>query len=426
MELRIDRLLGELRERSAEVLAAIDADPLLLKRESGGLVLANAGQELFTPQAPHHLFAKGVVYRRDPYELVSLPLVKMYNLGERGVTAADLAELGVARLHFLRKLDGTMVQRFQHDGRAWLTTRGMIEGAALPRGAIEAGLRSGFDYLGAVRRIAAGRYPRLLEERPELDGLTLVFELIHPEARIITDYGDREDLVLLTVFDRRAWRYWAHAEVAALGAEHGLTTVDALSPSGESLAEQIEAMLASLAGTDQEGSVLTFEEAGRVVYRVKVKSPDYLRLMKLAAECTYDAAVKMLDANSEIREWPDFEAHLKGLGREQVPEELLPFYREHFEKFAAYRAGCERLLDWARNRFEEVRRELSGVASGDAKAYRKAFAERVRTEPHAGLLFAALDGRLDLGRVRQYAGDSAEAAEALRKAKNLTPPSPLP
>ena len=76
MELRIDRLLDLLRTDPAGLLARIDADPLLVKRTSGDLVLANASKGLFSPTEPHHLFAKGIVFRRDPYRLVSLPLLK--------------------------------------------------------------------------------------------------------------------------------------------------------------------------------------------------------------------------------------------------------------------------------------------------------------------------------------------------------------
>src|SRR5579884_3894767 len=106
MELRLDRLLLQLRDNAAAILEAIDRDPLLLKRQSGPLVLANASQALYTPQHEHQLFAKGIVYRRDPYRIVSLPLVKIFNLGERNVTIADLAALRNepnVRLHFLRK-----------------------------------------------------------------------------------------------------------------------------------------------------------------------------------------------------------------------------------------------------------------------------------------------------------------------------------
>src|SRR5437764_1324318 len=106
MHLRLDHLLAELRESTPGILEAIDADPLLVKRTSGELVLANATKALYTPQAQHQLYAKGIVYRRSPYRLVSLPLIKIYNAGERDVTVADLAAIAAepgVRLRFLRK-----------------------------------------------------------------------------------------------------------------------------------------------------------------------------------------------------------------------------------------------------------------------------------------------------------------------------------
>src|SRR5687768_13503094 len=203
MNLRLDHLLDALRARGADVLRAIDADPLLVKRQSGELVLANAGPLLFTPQEPHQLYAKGIVYRREPYALVSLPLVKIYNLGEKSVSVADLAGIaagaGNARLHFLHKLDGTLLQRFQRDGRVYFTTRGMIEGGPCYGAQDEDAPErlKGFDFLGTARRIATERYPALVEPRPEFVHVTLVFEFIHPETRVITNYGARDDLIIL-------------------------------------------------------------------------------------------------------------------------------------------------------------------------------------------------------------------------------------
>ncbi|HZY87445.1 MAG TPA: hypothetical protein VFE78_21590 [Gemmataceae bacterium] len=417
MELRLDRLLADLRRRTEAVLEAIDRDPLLLKRESGGLVLANPSKELYTPQQEHQLFAKGVVYRRAPYRLVSLPLVKIYNVGERDVTVADLARLGAepgTRLRFLRKIDGTLVQAFRADGRVWFTTRGMIEGAKLRAGQESGEARAAFDYLGTVRRLAAQRYPRLLEDESLLEEQTLVFELIHPQAQQVTNYGDREDLVLLACFDRRRCAYRPHEEVAALALAHGLTAVDALAPRGGSLAEQIDGLLAALAGTDQEGSVLTFERGGEVVYRVKVKSPDYLRLMRRMSECTYERTAALLDANPHLANWADLEAHLKALGREEAPEEVLPFYRQHYDRHADYLAACERLRAWAARECQALRARLAGHDREGPAAYRKAFAALAKERPQPGLLFLALDGKLDLGRVRQVFPAPEQVREALR------------
>jgi hypothetical protein len=420
MNLRLDHLLDDLRANGEAILRAIDTDPLLTKRQSGSLVLANAGAMLFTPQVPHQLYAKGVVYRREPFELVSLPLVKIYNLGEREVSVADIAGIasanGNARLHFLRKLDGTLLQRFQHEGRVYFTTRGMIEGGPCYGSYDEdaPARAANFDFLGTARRIAQTKYPALCEIRPEFENTTLVFEFIHPETRVITNYGEREDLVLLACFDRAEYRYRTFAELKALADAHALSRVDAFSPPGHTIGEQIESLLASIAGSDQEGTVITIEHGHRVVYRVKVKSPDYLRVLKLVVTCTYARVVEMIDLHPEWKDWSDMESHLRSLGREQVPEEVLGFYREHYDAFAAYIADCERLRAWADELASHVRAEAEAEAGvGNDRLLRKCFAARAVKLPHKALLFAAFDGRLDVATVRQFASTPDEAKEAV-------------
>lgn len=417
MELRIDRLLDLLRADPAGLLARIDTDPLLVKRTIGDLVLANASKALFTPQEPHHLFAKGIVFRREPYRLVSLPLLKIYNLGERSVTAADLAsiasELADGRIHFLRKLDGTLVQRFEDGGRVWFTTRGVIEGARYTGTQDEDAPErlSHFDFLGEARRIAATSYPRLLASESTLAGLSLVFEFIHPETRVITDYGDRQDLVLLAAFDRESLRYLPHEELETVASAHGLTCVDRVPVNGDTLAEQIDDLLAALKGTDHEGVVLTVEHPTAVTYRAKVKSPDYLRILKMMVTCNYARTAELIDVHPEWTGWSDLEAHLQSLGNDQVPEEVLGFYREHFDTHQQYLADCRKLLAWATAETEAVRSQL---LPGNERAMRKAFAERVVGRPLVPLLFAAFGGKLTLETVRGVVKTPEEAATSSR------------
>jgi hypothetical protein len=412
MELRIDRLLDLLRSDPARLLARIDADPLLIKRTSGDLVLANAGKGLFTPREPHHLFAKGIVFRRDPYRLVSLPLLKIYNLGERSVTVADLVaiadELTDGRVHFLRKLDGTLIQRFEDAGRVWFTTRGVIEGARYTGAQDEDApdRLNHFDFLGEARKIAATSYPRLLETGRELAGLTLMFEFLHPETRVITDYGDRRDMVLLAAFDRERVRYLPHAELEELATAHGFTCVDRIPVNGETLAERIDDLLAALKGTDQEGVVLTVEHGAAVTYRAKVKSPDYLRILKMTVTCSYARTAELIDTHPEWQGWADMEAYLQSLGNDQVPEEVLGFYREHFDTHQTYLSDCRRLLAWATAEAETIRTTLP---ADDERAMRKAFAARVVGRPLSPLLFAAFGGKLTLGVVRGVVKTPEEA-----------------
>jgi hypothetical protein len=424
MELRLDRLLADLRARPADILAAIDADPLLVKRASGPLVLANASQRLYTPQQQHQLYAKGVVYRRDPYRLVSLPLIKIYNVGERDITVADLAGLAAepgVQIRFLRKIDGSLIQVFRADGRVWFSTRGMLEGARWGFDEEDEDRVPDFDFLAEARALAAARYPRLLDDPALLEGRTLLLELIHPRVRKVTRYGERADLILLACFDQERFSYWAYPRVAEVGLAHGLTVVDSLAPGGATLAEQIDDLLRGLAGTDQEGSVLNLERPGEVAYRVKVKSPDYLQLMRLMASCTYERTVELLDANPALATWADLEASLQQQGRDRVPEEVLGFYRKHYDRFTAYLADLQRLRAWAADECRQVDAELGGREGREPAAYRKAFAARVKDRPLSGLLFAALDGRLDLARLRKSIRTPDEAREALTLA-GLAPP----
>ncbi len=406
MQLRIDALLHDLRTREADILAAIDADPLLLKRTSGGLVLANASAKLYTPTEPHHLYAKGIVYRRDPYRLVSLPLLKIYNVGERGMTAVELADIAAEpgmHMRFLRKLDGSLLQAFRADGRVWLTTRGMIEGARIRE---EDDSRvPGFDFLAGARQIATEKYPALLDDPACLEGRTLLFELIHPLAPHVTNYGGRADLVLHACFDHARFQYIGYPELTELAARFGLHAVDAFSPAGATFAEQIDALLASLAGTDEEGSVVCFERDGHVTYRVKIKTPEYLNLMRLMAFCTYARTVEVIDA-AKAETWDQLKAALQEQGRGLVPEEVLVFYKEHWDAWEAYLADLSRLAAWAAARRADIEAITGG---GDRKAYA---AEAMRRR-HPGLLFAALDGRLDRARMRKMIPTPEDARAAL-------------
>lgn len=411
MELRVDHLLADLERDPAAVLHEIETDPLLVHRRVGSLTLSNASKLLFSPQEPHQLYAKGIVYDASTLTLVSLPLLKIYNLGEKNVTATDLMALAEpvagqrTSLHFLRKFDGTMIQRFQHGGRVWFSTRGMLEGCPIGDESQDEDTPARpnhFDYVGEARRLAGTSYPQLLKCLPEWENLTLIFEFIHPETKVITDYGTREDLVLLAIFDLAEYRYRTFDELRGFAEAHALTPVDALSPSGHSLPEQIDSLMESLKRTDEEGTVLVLERDHRVVYRAKLKSPRYLTLLRMMLSCSYRNTVEMLDTFGALPTWESFEAHLQAKGSDAVPEELLAAYREHYDAHAAYLTLAESVRQAVLVRFEAIRAEVERAApAGDAKAFRRLFASAVVPLPMRALYFTALDGKLTLGRVRE-------------------------
>ena len=81
-----------------------------------------------------------------------------------------------------------------------------------------------FDYLTTARQMARERHERLLNDPAVLEGRTLLFELIHPQARIVTNYGDRAELIFIACFDHRRFAYVDYDEVRRLGAAFGLKT----------------------------------------------------------------------------------------------------------------------------------------------------------------------------------------------------------
>jgi hypothetical protein len=422
MELRVDRLLAELRDRPEAILAAIDGDPLLLKRTSGDLVLANASQTLYTPQEQHQLYAKGIIYTRNPYRLVSLPLLKIYNVGEREVTPMDLTKLCAEeglRLRYLRKMDGTLIQVFRHAGRVWVTTRGMIEGGRWRFDESNEDRTPDFDYLATSRALLEKLYPAIFTDPELLERRTLLFELIHPQSRQVTNYGDLCDLIFLACFDHERCIYLAYESLQAVAERGNLRIVDMLTPAGDDLATQLENVIALFAGTDEEGSVICLERGDEVVYRAKIKSPEYLRLLRLLAFCTYDRSVEVIDAHPEWKTGSEMEEWLKNQGREDVPEEILDEYRKHWERFQAYLGKLDQLRSWGVATVAQLERELGGRAGRPPADFRKAFAQLAKERPNAKLLFAALDGKTDVSRLRIMFSNDEEADEALLGAKPL-------
>ncbi len=412
MELRVDRLLEHLKENRVAVLQAIDRDPMLLKRTIDGITLANAMKELFTPQETHQLFAKGIVYRRENWELVSLPLIKIYNLGEREVTAHSLASLSEQNhLRVLTKMDGTMLQRFQANGRVYFTTRGVIEGVR-PLTEADDGENANFDYVGSARQMARELYPQLLQTPSEWDGLSFVFEFIHPETRVITDYGGMRDLVLIAVFDTREFRYYPYPEMERFADRWSLRVVQPMPTVGKTLTEQIDSLLGLIAGTDHEGGVLVFEDPHRVVYRAKVKGPDYLRLLKLAVRCNYSSTVEMLEAQPNLLSWEEFAEILRNMGSEKVPEELLGMYREHYDAYCQYLQDCATIVEHIKRVCETYRVRLTET---DPRQRRKELAGLIAHERLKGLIFTAYDGKLDVKAVTKIFTTAREVQEVLER-----------
>ncbi|MBI3964138.1 MAG: T4 RnlA family RNA ligase, partial [Chloroflexi bacterium] len=170
--------------------------------------------------------------------IAARPFEKFFNLAEH----AD--QLPKEPFEVYEKLDGSLGISYWLEGRPYLATRGSFVSEQARRGT------------------------RLLHERyghVRLDpSLTYLFEVIYPENRIVVDYADREDLVLLAIVETSTGREVPLVDLGFPVAQRhdGLTDLESLT---------------SLVGTNREGFVVRFASG----LRVKVKLDEYVRLHRL-------------------------------------------------------------------------------------------------------------------------------------------------
>lgn len=314
--LAIPVLLADLRDRQAELIAAWEADEMLSRETWGGMTIANAGAKLIRPKVHHQLYAKGVVYAGD--EVVSVPLLKFYNHGQGALNQALMAELRAdpeVVVTFAEKLDGTMIQAFERGGEVFLTTRGRLSPTAG---------EPLVSFVQEARALLAERYPAALDA-DVVRGKSLIFELILPGNRIVTDYGDDREIVLIAAFE--PWRYLSFDALHAFAEAHGLRAARALAPSrpiaeeAEGLAEA-HAALEPLAERAPEGFIVSFERDGQVLHRAKVKTPSYYRLRGVLYSFSFNTLATFLDAREDLHDWDAFHAFIARLYAQRLVETL--------------------------------------------------------------------------------------------------------
>lgn len=108
-------------------------------------------------------------------------------------------------------------------------------------------------------------------------GYTYLFEIIYPQSKIIVDYGDTANLVLLSVRNNDSDKELNYIKEAE---ELGLSYVKEFLPENKDGNDKLNDALSYLKdrkGTEYEGFVCRYSNG----LRVKIKSEDYVRLHRL-------------------------------------------------------------------------------------------------------------------------------------------------
>lgn len=289
------------------------------------------------------LVCRGLIVNAHSGEIIAKPLGKFFNWGEREVAIPD--EPFVA----YEKLDGSLgLSYVDADGLPSVATRGSFTSYQAKRGT----------------QILRSTYAHTLDKILALGKVTLCWEIILPEYRIVVDYQGREDLVLLAAFDIDTGREIDLDEPRI--AELGFPLARRYS------ADTLEAAQILIEGPlfdNAEGVVVRFESG----LRLKLKREEYLRLHRIVTGVTPRRIWEMLKDGT-----PPAERLFAGT---PVPFQI--WARTEIDRIEAKRTEIQGASQ------EAYRQIVAAVPPDD----RKAFAMQAASHRYRAILFKMYDNQ---------------------------------
>lgn len=232
---------------------------LLRKQEDENLVQYNYSEECNNTQAWDEitLFNRGNIYEKSTGNLIAKAMPKFFNFSQLSETEQK---------HFLR--GDKFINTEKKDG-----CLGIIY---LYNDEIRCNSRGGFD--NYVTKVMKRLLPKYIMLKRILEYNTLNVEVISPETKIICDYGNEEELYLLTAFTKD-------------GEEQSPEVLDIMSqvikmprPTYDNMNWTQLFEWQKTANHEKEGFVVMLNSKKNGSYeRVKIKSEDYLNIARFKA-----------------------------------------------------------------------------------------------------------------------------------------------
>jgi RNA ligase len=241
---------------------------------------------------------RGLIVHSETGQLIARPFPKFYNYGEHEEGSLDVT----AKAIVTDKLDGSLGILYPlSDGTHAVATRGS------------------FTSEQAIHATEVWRSRYAMNWTP-MSGITYLFEILYPSNRIVVDYGDRDDLVLLECLDT----------------ERGYPSLDYGWPGPKVETFPYATLADALAAPPRPNS------EGFVVYlpslawdiRVKLKQEDYVALHRIVTGLNERTVWQHLMDDKPLSELI-----------EPLPDEFHPWVREVAERLTG---SVEVLADEAR------------------------------------------------------------------------------
>lgn len=272
--------------------------------------------------------------------VVSRPFPKFFNWGE-----PEAPQEPLTRTPFWAydKIDGTLIVVGMYNGESVVSTKGSFT-----------------TWHSEVAR-------DLLQGWKPIEGSTGIFELIHPDNRIVIDYGGREDLIMLGAVANETGE--DHFRPDTYADESGWTG-ETTPPRSFNLINMIQTVQDPEAGPGREGFVLLWPNPTGPSPRVKLKFAQYIDLHYRLSRLSNVAVWEALSTGT-------FDALL-----EVVPDEMYDLVRE-----------CADQLNSEFNRVYALADQARAYASSNFITRREQAEWILTNSSVAGITFKLLDAR---------------------------------
>lgn len=193
------------------------------------------------------MMCRGLVLEQGTSKTVARPMKKFFNHFEQLHETPDTDPFTV-----LEKADGSLGIWFCYNGQWMMATRGSFNSPQATEGqrlAVKAGLDTRCD--------------------PQQ---TYCFEIVYPENRLVVDYKDRRDLLLLAVINNDTGYDMPNAMLPSVATTLGVSMVEQFNASEAAIEKVLE-----MDALNQEGVVIRFDTTGE---RLKIKFATYMRMVK--------------------------------------------------------------------------------------------------------------------------------------------------
>ena len=205
---------------------------------------------------------RGKVIDIDTKEVISYPFNKFFNINEIEETSIKNIKKLIRDADYVNitdKIDGTCIIVTKYRGEVIINTNGSFDSIQI----------------SMAKDLFNVKYQYFYKNIPE--GYTFIFELVHPDNRIIIDYKDKKMLYLLDVRDLKDYRLLTYRELKKIADKYKL---DLVNKYNNLKLEDILEIAENSEDVDREGWVVNIVK-GKETYLLKVKLSEYFKLAKI-------------------------------------------------------------------------------------------------------------------------------------------------